>query len=84
MTLASMSKKPADIYTTLVLRHESTTDQVERELIKRRLRHERHVAIMQSCRAAEERDVSGRGVYYRQFKRASKALFTITGKDIYR
>ena len=85
MTPASMSKAhPSDVYTQLVLRHESTRSKVEQELIKRRLRQERHVAIMQSVRAAEEGDVSGRSVYYRHFKRASKALFAITGKDIYR
>lgn len=80
----SKGRNTVDTYQTLVLRHESTSDPVEQELIKRRLRHERRVAIMQSCRAAEEGDVSGRAVYYRQFKRATKALHTITGKDIYR
>jgi len=66
------------LYSTLVLRHESTRDPREQESIRNRLRDERKNTMLAAVICHDHQDRSGAELHYSQFREASGALYTIT------
>lgn len=71
-------------YTRILLRHESTSCKAERELIKKQLQAERHAQLTSAVNLAMEKKHSAARPHYRDYREASKVLYTITGNDLYK
>lgn len=70
-------------FTTLLLRHESTGSEVERQQIRRRLRNERRSTILAALTCHLALDRAGASWHWRHYREASKVLHVLTADPRY-
>lgn len=75
---------PRHHYTSLLLRHESSSDQVERQAIRNRLRMERRSTVMASITCHLAGDRSGADFHWEHYREASAVLLHLTEDPRYR